>query len=443
LAHAKVHLRPYHSGQQDAWDKFHHYTLLRCGRRFGKSELGVGEACLEAVAGGIVGWFAPDYRRLVPSYDLIRNAMREVIKTSSKTAGEIRFKVPCSYDSIKMSGVDFWTLNDENAGRGRAYSLVVIDEAAFGPSNLMEIWQQAIEPTLLDYNGRALVMSNTNGIDAEQFFWRIANEPEHGFGPVNEDGTRGYHAPTWANPLMSRERVEQLRASRPPLVFAQEYGAEFVDWSGFAFFELDKLLGPDRTPTEMPTACDTVFAIVDTATKTGRDCDGTAVCYFALTQYGTTPQLVILDWDITQIEGAMLETWLPTVFQNLEHYALMCGARAGVSGTWIEDKSSGMVLLQHATNKGWPAQAIDSRLTSVGKDERAIAVSSKVYQGMVKLSRLAFEKTVNYKGSTKNHLTSQVVGFRVGDKDAAKRADDLLDTFCYGIALGLGDQEGF
>jgi hypothetical protein len=32
----------------------------------------------------------------------------------------------------------------------------------------------------------------------------------------------------------------------------------------------------------------------------------------------------------------------------------------------------------------------------------------------------------------------QVESFRVGDKE-----DDLLDTFCYGIALALGDSNGF
>jgi hypothetical protein len=30
----------------------------------------------------------------------------------------------------------------------------------------------------------------------------------------------------------------------------------------------------------------------------------------------------------------------------------------------------------------------------------------------------------------------------VGNKDS-DREDDLLDTFCYGIAIGLGDSEGF
>ena len=44
-----------------------------------------------------------------------------------------------------------------------------------------------------------------------------------------------------------------------------------------------------------------------------------------------------------------------------------------------------------------------------------------------------------------NHVRkwSQVAGFRMGDKDAAKRADDLLDAYVHGVALALGDQKQF
>ena len=35
----------------------------------------------------------------------------------------------------------------------------------------------------------------------------------------------------------------------------------------------------------------------------------------------------------------------------------------------------------------------------------------------------------------------QVKSFRIGDKKS-DREDDLLDTFCSGIALALGDNEG-
>ena len=78
----------------------------------------------------------------------------------------------------------------------------------------------------------------------------------------------------------------------------------------------------------------------------------------------------------------------------------------------------------------------------MGKDERAISVSGYVHRGLVKYSQPAFDKVVTYKRNTRNHLLDQVEGFRIGDK-RTNRADDLLDTFCYGIALALGDRKGF
>ncbi len=190
-----------------------------------------------------------------------------------------------------------------------------------------------------------------------------------------------------------------------------------------------------------PKHCDVVFAVIDTASKTGTDNDGTAVSYFAHNKHTGIP-LLILDWDIVQIEGAMLETWLPSVFRRLDELARLCGARAGSVGAWIEDKNSGIVLLQQAINRGLDAHAINSKLTAVGKDERALSVSGYVHRGEVKYSEDAFNKSTTYKQKSRNHLVDQVERFRMGDKEH-KREDDLLDTFCYGIALGLGNNEGF
>jgi len=41
----------------------------------------------------------------------------------------------------------------------------------------------------------------------------------------------------------------------------------------------------------------------------------------------------------------------------------------------------------------WPATAIDSKLTALGKDERALSVSGYVYRGNVKYTEYAFNKT--------------------------------------------------
>jgi DNA methylase len=181
------------------------------------------------------------------------------------------------------------------------------------------------------------------------------------------------------------------------------------------------------------------------AERTGRRCtehDATAVTFFALDKLSRRAPLVILDWDIAQIEGALLETWLPMVFDRLEELSRLCGARHGSVGVWIEDKNSGTILLQQAIRRQWPATAIDSKLTAMGKDERALSVSGYVHCESVKYTDYAFDKTTVHKRKSRNHLVDQIESFRIGDKDN-KREDDLLDTFCYGIALTLGDGSGF
>jgi hypothetical protein len=137
-----------------------------------------------------------------------------------------------------------------------------------------------------------------------------------------------------------------------------------------------------------------------------------------------------------------LETWLPSVFERLEELSRLCRARFGSLGAWIEDKNSGTILLQQAQRRRMPAQAIDSKLTAMGKDERAINVSGYVHREMVKYGDYAFNKIATYKQKSRNHLIDQIENFRVGDKKS-DREDDLLDTFCYGIAIALGNKEGF
>ena len=89
-----------------------------------------------------------------------------------------------------------------------------------------------------------------------------------------------------------------------------------------------------------------------------------------------------------------------------------------------------------------PTKAIESKLTAMGKDERAFSVSGYVHSEKVKYTAQAFNKTAVYKRRSANHLLDQVESFRIGDKDS-HREDDLLDTFCYGIAISLGNSEAF
>jgi hypothetical protein len=445
----KLSLGTLHEGQAAAYWALrpHRFKTLRCGRRFGKTDFAKTWILDGLVQGHECAWLAPQHMTWSEVYSDLTDMLAPILNTSSKTGAVIH--------TTTNGRLDFWTLENPIAGRGRRYRRIVIDEAAFAKDgdnktdgSTMAIWEKAIKPTLYDYGGEALVCSNAAGKNPDNFFYQISTDSQYGF--------HEYHATTLDNPLlpkrMQNESTEawlarrtqfqaDLKRDNDPLVYAQEYLAEFVDWSGVAFFSRDKLLHQGQ-PVPYPNACEGVFAVIDTASKTGTEHDATAVTFFAVNRRPGQFPLVILDWDVAQIEGAILETWLPSVFARLEELAQACRARMGSLGAFIEDKNSGTILLQQAHRRGMPAQAIDSKLTAMGKDERAINVSGYVHREEVKYSDYAFNKVTTYKQKSRNHLLDQVEHFRVGDKKS-DREDDILDTFCYGIAIALGNQEGF
>jgi hypothetical protein len=450
LLHAtQLSLGALHSAQVAAYWALHRFRFkaLRCGRRFGKTDFAKAWIAQGIVQGYECGWFAPQHMTWSEVYADLSDTLAPIVDASSKGQAVMRFRTG--------GRLDFWSLENSMAGRSRCYRRVVIDEAAFAKdgdnkveASMMSIWEKSIKPTLYDYGGEALVCSNSAGKNPDNFFHNICTDPQYGF--------HEFHATTLDNPLLPKrlqtesltdwqKRRAQFQADlvgqNDPLVYAQEYLAEFVDWSGVAFFSRDKLLDRNR-PVPYPTVCESVFAVIDTASKTGTDNDATAVAYFALDRHSGRYPLIILDWDIIQIEGAILETWLPSVFVRLEELSNLCRARFASTGAFIEDKNSGTILIQQAGRRQMPANPIDSKLTAMGKDERAISVSGYVHREMVKYSEDAFNKIATYKQKSRNHLLEQIESFRVGDKQC-DREDDLLDTFCYGIAIALGNAEGF
>lgn len=284
---------------------------------------------------------------------------------------------------------------------------------------------------------------------------------------------------TTTDPL-GRKPGEYLAPEWFPATHWTQFEANAILWNslyqqrpqplGGAFFKEEHLLVRDESnsdipvekrplkPVATPRFVDGVFAIIDCAAKDGSEHDGVGVTYWAVSLHGMTPyKLYVLDWDYTQLTSDLLITWLPQVFERANELALEVRARAGSLGAWIEDKAGGIVLLQQAKTSGWLAQkgqnpstflrpgygarSIDSKLTAAGKLWRNVNASGPVARGEVKFTEHAFTKTVNFKGVTKNHQWDQVIGFRTGVKQMPN--DDLDDTFCYGVAIGLGNDEGY
>jgi hypothetical protein len=425
----RIKIPTFHAGQHKIWNRRGRRNAVRCGRRFGKTKMIVSLACSAAAKGRSVGVFTPEISQYNEIWSEIVGCLDKIIKTKNKNDKQIK--------TTTGGKIDFWHINDnELAGRGREYDLILIDEAAFTKiGQAKDIWHKGIVPTMATKpNAIVWIFSTPLGVNPENFFHFVCNEPDEEFVE--------HHAPSWINPIVDSGWIEKEKSRLPPEVFAQEIRAEWVDWTGVAFFSLDKML-VDGKPVAFPTNCDTVFAVMDSALKSGTEHDGTAVLYCARNKYASHP-IVILDYDIISIDADLLTNWIPNVvIPRMYDLARQCGAREGARGIFLEDKASGIAINQHAKRHGWPVHPIESGLTALGKDERALGVSAHAHQGLCKISEYAFNKMVTYKGSTINHLVHQVTSFRLGSKDAYKRRDDLLDCFTYSLALALGTPKSY
>lgn len=415
-----------HPGQADLYNTPGRFMAVRCGRRWGKTQLASVLIGNGVPRGEYWGVFVPGYKLIAEQFRELHKMLEPIVVSASKMEGVIR--------CLGGGRVDFWSLDKERAGRSRKYHGVIIDEAAFveGGFDFMDgVWKKAIKPTLLDYRGVAWAMSTPAGVDEDSWFYHICNDPDSEFVE--------YHAPTSTNPYLPEDEVAKLKEDNSPEVYRQEYLAEFVDWSGVSFFPVQSLL-VNGAPVPMPKFTGSVFAVVDTAIKSGLEHNSTAVLYGAYDPL-VNPKAIILDWDLVQIEGADQAAWLPTVYARCEELARECKARNGSLGVLMEDKATGTVLIQQARNLELagmyaPVTPIESKLTAMGKDERAIAASPHVYQGNVKISELAFNKTKVHKRISANHFIRQVTGFRIGA--ALKDGLDCLDTFTYFVLMTCG-----
>jgi hypothetical protein len=407
-----------HPGQIDALRviQTNRFTVIRAGRRFGKSGLGASLAADVALLGGLAGLFAPIFKLASPLFDVLAMALAPVIATSNRSSGELRL--------IGGGGCDVWSLERPRAGRGRRYAIAIIDEAAFGEPDLTMAWNASIRPTLADTEGPAVICSTPSGISETNFFWLVCNEKAYGFAE--------FVAPTTANPFIPVGEIEALRKQHNPLVFAQEFEAQFVNLAGGGLFDVAAMLNKGE-PWQTPARFDTVFAAVDSGVRGGQTHDASAAVYVGLNKWLKPHGLFVLDWEAVEVGAGDIELWFAGVGRRLAGYAEQ--SRMGSLGVYVERAGLGEMLLAKANALGVHAEEIKSELVARGKDLRALAAERFINDGTVKLTAPACDRRSRLKSVARNHLLAQVAGFRVADKEAWRRSDDLVDALCYAVLM--------
>src|SRR5215469_10003911 len=111
-----------HAGQADVIRAAKRFNVLACGRRWGKSTLGIDRVESVALRGAPCGWFGPSYKSLLDVWRQLSETLQPVIVDKSES--ERRLQV------LGGGTIEAWSLDSMgDSARGRKYALIVVDEA--------------------------------------------------------------------------------------------------------------------------------------------------------------------------------------------------------------------------------------------------------------------------------------------------------------------------
>jgi hypothetical protein len=207
-----------HAAQQQVVDEARRFNVLQCGRRFGKTTLGVELLLDPALDGKPAAWFAPTYKLLAEPWREIVRATKDVTERLSQQDKRVEL--------ITGGSIDCWSLDTPDAGRGYRYARAVIDEAGI-VRDLGEAWEQAIRPTLTDYQGDAWFLGTPKG---RNYFHRLFTKGQE------PDGLwKSWRFRSIDNPHLSATEIDAARHDLPEQVFKQEYLGEPSDDGGNPF----------------------------------------------------------------------------------------------------------------------------------------------------------------------------------------------------------------
>lgn len=208
-----------HKGQLQIMSEMKRFNVICCGRRFGKTLLCTNLLLGPALAGYPVAWFAPSYKYLIEVWRETARLLKPVI--SEKNSTDKRMQL------VTGGVIDFWSLEDPDAGRSRKYKRVVVDEAA-KVRYLETAWTESIRATLADYQGDAFFPSTPKGLN---YFHTLYS---YGADEANKEW-KSWQMPTASNPFIKPEEIEAARLTLPEQVFKQEFLAEFIAGEGAVF----------------------------------------------------------------------------------------------------------------------------------------------------------------------------------------------------------------
>lgn len=212
----EIRLKELHVNQQRIINEAKRFNVLKCGRRFGKTEL-TKEITIEgAAAGKLIGYWAPTYKDLDKVWIEINAILFPLISKKNEQLKKITL--------VTGGGIDMWSLEDPNSGRGMSYDIAIIDEAE-KVRHLKTAWEATIRGTLIDREGSAWFMSTPQFGDT--YFKKLYKYAiEH-----PDDNWAAWIFTSYDNPFLSKTEIDEAKNLLHHTTFDCEYMAEDVELS--------------------------------------------------------------------------------------------------------------------------------------------------------------------------------------------------------------------
>ena len=269
-----IQLPAMHAGQRRILDAAGRINVVMCGRRFGKTTMCEHLACMASLNALRVGWFCPTYKLMSMTWRNIIRLLRPVISRINAKEHQVL---------LTTGGeIEFWTVDNPDAGRSRDYHLCVLDEAGL-MRHLQQVMYQSVLPTLSKDEGALWLPGTPKGTGE---FYRLYQLGKSGTDPE----MRSFNASMADNPCIRPKEIERLRRIMPEDIFNQEVNGIPIEGSTNPF-GIDAIRRGIRPLSDLPPV---VFGVdlaqrVDWTVIVGLDVNG-QVCHFTRFQHRPWPE---------------------------------------------------------------------------------------------------------------------------------------------------------
>ena len=228
-------MRP-HPGQEQVLNNPTRFKVVACGRRWGKTQLGMTHILIQAwMEKKRCWWLTPTRQMASQVWRDLKNSIKP-LKNARISETERRIDFPDG-GMIALRSAH----NPDNL-RGEGLDLVLLDEAAFMPR---AIWTAVIRPMLVTTRGEALFLSTPNGHNWFHELYQLGNDPL-------ETEWQSFNFPTAANPLIPSAELDNIQRRAPERVWKSEYLAQFHDAGAQVFRRIRDAIAADQSHAPQP-----------------------------------------------------------------------------------------------------------------------------------------------------------------------------------------------